>query len=425
MDSLSKDSALVTGVLDIKQRSLSLGKHKYLGSIGNRIGSCASGALTLGQNIYRSFAQDEFPGVYYPEYSINRHPRLRYVMYGSRAPLLWSSRQDAALYHFVNRPIFIPSARKQGFVLEPNDHILSFCNTFVPHLPAEAIKNASVIFDNLIEKGLRGLLVNPRTGLIQQLGLYLPDYAKDLLLPYEDARCVNRVTVQQLLERQRVLQDLSYSPRICVLAAGWIAKHISALVYAYVNRPRKAHLTLCVPDLPRDLELLLSESGNSYSVIRSAPLSCQQKHSILEESDISVSLTSIDGGSNALEGMEYGHAIITNRYHRTAQFANTSNAIIVQMGSNYYDLGSWGIEWQNVQEFVRHTPYLRDPLNRQYLDDFISQLDESITTLLGDRDLLASLQYASLDMAYKRSCEVSNQAIRNTYIDLVGKASFV
>lgn len=405
----------VTGILD----NISFSNHssfRFINSLNNRFSASCRSVCSYAQGYFRDILNHDYPSVYYPEYAYMRHPRLRHVMYGSHAPLFWRSRQAANIYHFVNRPHFIPSKNKAGFLIEPNDHILSFCNTFRYHKPCDAIRRASSILESLIDIGMKGLLVNTKTGLFDQFNYYLPNHAKNLLIHYDDARCINMLTFDQLKKKQIQVYDPNYQPKIVVLSAGWIIKHISSIVHAYVARPRKAHLILCVPDLPLHLERVLQESDNKFTLIKSSPLPSAQKDFILRNSDISIALTSVDGGSNALEGIEYGHALITNHYHRSPQFASPNNALFCELGSNYYELGLWGEQWQNVSEFMESIPYLRDPLDIQSITSHIESLDNALSILLEQRDKLAKMQLASLHLAVNQSVELSNHNLRNIYM---------
>ena len=195
---------------------------------------------------------------------------------------------------------------------------------------------------------------------------------------------------------------------ICLIS-DYKIKALKLLLDAWSKLDRKSKLILVCHNLPKNIMSIL-EKDRSIKIFRKKILRGALRDRLFKESSVSIALTHIDGGANAFEGIEYGHAIITNDNHRASSLVSNDNGYIVPFKNKYYEVGRYGIEWDSFDEYLKIVE--DDYLNGKY-EESITILSKYMQEFIDNPTVLLSMRRKSLELANINSYENSNIAIRN------------
>lgn len=325
-------------------------------------------------------------------------------MYGTCAPVEWCNYKDAKLAHYLQFPL----ETKIPYVIEPNDQILTLAGFFGAKTPRQALARVDDIKELMATKNFRGLLVG-NDGLVEQYKYYFGTEQIDKLIIYPHMRCLPQASMSDI-DAKKNKQDITF----LFLASDYKNKSVNVLLNAWLNANglKASRLILACPNIPKDVLTKLKGVG-SVEVVAEGPLSVKTKRRLLLQSDISICLTHIDGGANVFEGLQYGHAVITNQFHRSQYLISNNNGFEIQYPNYYYKLGEYGIRYNGINEFIK---IVDDDMTQGRYDDAVSELTKVIQKYIDYPDLRFEHSRASLELAWRESVWASNNKLTEIYL---------
>jgi hypothetical protein len=368
-----------------------------------RLSKLVDFCLEKRQNYLRDVSTTRAP-VYYHQYRLATHPYIKERMYGTCAPVEWCNYKDAKLAHYLQFPV----ETKIPYVIEPNDQILTLASFFGAKTPRQALARVDDIKELMATKNFRGLLVG-NDGLVDQYKYYFGTEQIDKLIIYPHMRCLPQVSMSDLHAKKNK-QDITF----LFLASDYKNKSVNVLLNAWLNSDglKASRLILACPNIPKDVLAKLKSVG-SVEVVAEGPLSVKTKRRLLLQSDISICLTHIDGGANVFEGLQYGHAVITNQFHRSQYLISNNNGFEIQYPNYYYKLGEYGIRYNGINEFIK---IVDDEMAKGGYDDAVSELTKVIQKYIDYPDLRFEHSRASLELAWRESVWASNNKLTEIYL---------
>jgi hypothetical protein len=341
--------------------------------------------------------------VFYHLQSLNTHPYIAERMYGDCAPIVWSNYADADVAHFLQRPENI----EKPYFVEPNDQILTPGVYFGARTPFEIIKRLDDIKSLIASDNLKGLLIG-EDGLEAQFVHYFGTELIHKLYKYPQMRCIPRKRPEEIKRHA----DENGRHFVC-LASDYKLKAIDLLIESWLNvrQLRGATLTIACPNIPQD-ELEKIKSVTSIYIIKEAPLSAKTKKTLLSSADISICLTHVDGGANAWEGIEYGHPIITNTYHRSDYLTKNQNGAVIEFPNQFYRLGEYGFRFNSIEDYMTN---VGSETRQGSYDAAKTSLTETIQRYVNQPDLVYEQSLKSLQLAHEQSVAKSNERLLEIY----------
>lgn len=341
--------------------------------------------------------------VYYHLQSLNTHPYIAERMYGDCAPLAYSNYPDADLAHFLQQPEKIT----KPYFVEPNDQILTLGVYFGAKKPFEIIKKLDDIKSLIASSNFKGLLIG-EDGLEAQFVHYFGTELIHKLYKYPQMRCVPKKTFEQI----KCHADQT-GRHFVFLASDCKLKAIDLLIEAWLNvrQLNGAILTIACPNIPEN-ELDKIKSVKSIKIMKEAPLSAKTKKILLSSADISICLTHVDGGANAWEGIEYGHPILTNTYHRSDYLTKNLNGVIIDFPNQFYRLGEYGFRFNSIEEYMAN---VESEVRQGKYDAAKLSLTEQIQNYINDPNLVYRQSIKSLQLACEQSVVKSNERLLEIY----------
>jgi hypothetical protein len=355
------------------------------------------------QQSHQALSSQSALTVYYHLQSLNTHPYIAERMYGDCAPLAWSNYSDAHVAHFLQRP---ESINKPYFV-EPNDQILTPGVYFGARNPFEIIKRLDDIKSLIESDNFKGLLIG-EDGLEAQFIHYFGTELIHKLYKYPQMRCIPRKKPEEL----KCHADQN-GRQFIFLASDYKLKAIDLLIESWLNvrQLNGATLTIACPNIPLN-ELDKLKSVKSIKIIKEAPLSPKIKKILLSNADISICLTHVDGGANAWEGLEYGHPIITNTYHRSDYLTKNQNGVVIDFPNQFYRLGEYGFRFNSIEDYMANVEF---EMGEGKYDAAKVSLSEKIQAYIDHPELVYEQSVKSLQLAHDQSVIKSNERLLEIY----------
>ena len=350
--------------------------------------------------------QNAQPSVYYHYYGRYTHPHIRQRMYGKNAPVNWQNFESAQIAHFLQKP----ESTIKPYLIEPNDHILTIGTMFGTVKPAELIKRIPDILEIIASKNFKGFLLGP-DGLADQFQYYFgSEYASKLMF-YPQGRSIPKVGFNSL---ELIDVNVFKTPvKFICLAGNYQIKAVDILIDAWLSIEHLygATLTIACPDIPEPMLKRLAQI-DSIKIIPVAPLNNKLKAELLNQAEVSIGLTHTDGGVNLIEGMEYGHAVITNTNHRSEFFVKIKNGYIINFPNEYYKMGCYGVTYNSVAEYLRLVE--KDKKDGKY-EGSKQELAKAIISYIENPTLLRQHFLATLAAIEEQSVCKSNAALLKIY----------
>jgi hypothetical protein len=341
--------------------------------------------------------------VYYHLQSLNTHPYIAERMYGDCAPVAWSNYFDAKVAHFLQQP---ENVTKPYFV-EPNDQILTPGVYFGAKKPFEIIKRLDDIKGLIASPNFKGLLIG-EDGLEKQFVHYFGTDLIHKLHKYPQMRCIPRLKPGEI----KCKPD-QVGRHFLFLASDYKLKAIDLLIESWLGI-RKLHggiLTIACPNIPV-FELDKIKSIQSIKIIKEAPLSAKTKKKLLSCADISICLTHVDGGANAWEGIEYGHPIITNTYHRSDYLTKNQNGVVIDFPNQFYRLGEYGFRFNSIGDYMAN---VKTDIRQGKYDEAKKSLTDIMQNYIEHPELVYDQSLKSLQLAFEQSVTKSNERLLEIY----------
>lgn len=344
--------------------------------------------------------------VYYNYHHNLTHPYIRERMYGAHAPTPWATQKNALISHFLA----YPEDTNVAHVLEPNDHILTPACIFGARTAEDLTASTDRLKEYISSKQCRAILIGDDQ-LESQYTHYLGNFHREKLVIFPQMRCIPRRSPDEIRAH-------TTPPVFLFLASDFHTKAVSVALRAWRQRKQslKGTLLLACPFVP-DAFRRMVRGDSSVHLIPEAPLSSHRKRQLLAAADVTLAFTHTDGGANAWEGLEWGHAIITNTYHRSKYITRNGNGIVIPFKHEVYSLDSFG-KTHNDTIFTGFRTYLemvRKDEERGDYDEATSRTSDAINEYITDREKLVSHQQASLILAWQESIWASNSKLLDTY----------
>jgi len=362
--------------------------------------------LFIPQFIRRVIYRNKRYKVFYPYYTSYTHPYIKERMYGKNAPVNWCTLNSANLIHSLQ----IPPANSNGkcLLIEPNDQILTLGGYFGALNPKQCLEKIPEIKNLLSNDLLKGILIG-NDGLYDQFRYYFGDEYLRKLIIFPMMRCLPKYTVDNF--KKKILQN-NKKCDFLFLASSFEIKAVKLVIDAWrMSPPINSTLYLVCNDIPVSYLDILSNI-KSVKVIKQIPVNPKVKKKLFEICSVSIAVTHIDGGGNAYEGIEYGHAIITNNFHRGRYLISNNNGIEVSFKNKFYEPGKYGISWNSFEEYLA---IVNKDIEDGFYDNSVKDISEAINLLNSNREKLNLMRINSIEYAYKESIKESNKALRNIY----------
>lgn len=346
------------------------------------------------------------PSVYYHYYGRYTHPHIRQRMYGKYAPVNWQNFESAQIAHFLQKP----ESTSKPYLIEPNDHILTIGTMFGTVKPSELIKRIPDILEIIASKNFKGFLLGP-DGLADQFQYYFGSEYANKLMFYPQARSIPKIGFNSLGLAD--LKATNTAVKFICLAGNYQIKAVDILIDAWLSiaHLNDATLTIVCPNIPEPMLKRLAKIA-SIKIIPIAPLKDQLKARLLSQADVSIGLTHTDGGVNMIEGMEYGHAVITNTNHRSTYFAKIKNAHVINFPHEYYKNGSYGVIYDSVSEYLS---LVGEAKRTGEYEDSKQELAKAVTSYIENPELLREHSRSSRTAIEEQSVWKSNAALLKIY----------
>lgn len=371
-----------------------------------RIGLAMDWLSLRAQKTVRHIKQNTQPAVYYHYYGRYTHPHIRQRMYGKHAPVSWQNFESAQIAHFLQKP----ESTSKPYLIEPNDHILTIGTMFGTVKPSELIKRIPDILEIISSHNFRGFLLGP-DGLADQFQYYFgSEYASKIMI-YPQARSIPKIGFNALGPTE--LKVSSAAVKFICLAGNYHIKAVDILIDAWLSiaHLNDARLTIVCPDIPEAMLKRLTHI-DSINIIPIAPLKDQLKAHLLSEADVSIGLTHTDGGVNMIEGMEYGHAVITNTNHRSTYFTKIQNGHVINFPHEYYKNGRYGVMYDSLPEYLR---LVDEAKHAGEYEDSKQELVKAIMSYIENPALLRQHSRNSCVAIEEQSVPKSNAALLKIY----------
>lgn len=341
--------------------------------------------------------------VYYNLRSIYTHPYIRARMYGHCAPVHWANYDDAVVSHFLQKPERV----EKPYLVEPNDQILTLGVYFGAKTPFEIIKRLDDIKALIASKNFKGILIGD-DGLADQFHYYFGSDLIHKLYKYPQMRCIPQVSSTELRSKQK-----NSGLKFIFLASDSKLKATDLLIesWSQVQRLNGASLTIACSNLT-SAEISKVKKIPSISIVNEAPLSEKRKRHLLAMSDISICLTHVDGGANAFEGIEYGHAIITNTYQRSSYLTKNKNGVVVHFPNEFYRVGQYGVRFNSISDYLDNVAL---EVRQGKYDDSMQSLAQKIQMYVDYPAIVHEHSERSLELAHQESVQRSNEHLMKIY----------
>lgn len=350
------------------------------------------------------------PKVYYHYHSRYTHPHIRDRMYGQNAPVQWQNYNVAAVAHFLQKPENV----SKPYLIEPNDHILTMGHLFGAQKPSELIKRIDDIKEIISSDNFKGFLLGP-DGLIDQFRYYFGDQYSTKIKLYPQGRSLPKVDLNwwELKKSSPIKRSINF---IC-LAGDYRIRAVDMLIESWlsINQLNNAKLVIVCPNIPISILQSLS-TIESIKVIPKAPLTLSLKKALLSSADVSIALTHIDGGANIIEGMEYGHPIITSTSHRSVFISKSQNGLVIDFPNEYYKMGLYGVAYDSWAEYMQLVE--RDNKAGGY-DGAKQRLASAIKSYIENSDQLLAHSHKTLLAISEQSVQKSNSILLKIYNEAI------
>jgi hypothetical protein len=331
-------------------------------------------------------------------------------MYGVNAPVKWSNIKSSKLIHSLQMPPI--NTYDLPFLIEPNDQILTLSVYFGAKTPKECVEKVNDVKLFLKNENLKGILIG-NDGLLNQFKYYFGEEYLNKIIIFPQMRCIPKYNLDYFKDK---ILNPSNNCDFLFLASSFEIKAVSLVIDAWEMKiPVNSKLYIVCTGIPKDI---LNKVANisSIIIIDEAPINDKLKSNLFKTCSVTISLTHIDGGANAFEGIEYGHAIITNNFHRGKYLVGNNNGIEIEFKNKYYDPGKYGVLWNSFDDYLK---IVNVDIDNGYYEKSVQEISKALNILNSDKVLLNNMRIKSLEYAYMESLDESNKALKNIYKKII------
>ena len=330
-------------------------------------------------------------------------------MYGRYQPLEWSTESMCKVRHVMQYDAKAQNC-KTPVIIEPNDNGWTPLLTFGWKPGIDEKEYINKTFDYLMSDSVSSLLVSD--DVLEQLIHVFGDNITSKCRKYIAMRC-DPVESSEVDARLSSLESNKRKLRFLAIASDYNIKCVDYIINAWKRSEcENSELTIVIPPHQRSLVGELDGyCGNSIRVIHKAPLHRSLLKRLLRNHDISVCLTWADGGANAFEALEYGHAVITTEYHRSSYICSKQNGIVISKPCSFYDIDNYNKSWTNLSEYMA---YVKKSTSGYY-PPMIDELVNSFRRLSDDMRLVREMSLRSHLLSIEESFIGANSYLRKYY----------
>ena len=323
--------------------------------------------ISLVQQIFKRSRVTTSPKVFFRYKNFRTH--LGFNSYYHSPPVSWSNWRNAELIHWINYPSIIDN---RPFIIESNDHPLAAGAWKKPvEEPWQVLKNIDYAHKVYNHPNCRAILI-PCEGFRQLFSYYFPgEFEKKLLISPLGITCEPKL----IDWKTRELIPITFA----CLASDYTRKGVDLVLKAWlsIEKPKGVRLILACANIPENI-LKTIKGDTSILVIPKPRLSKEEKDQILRNSHISLAPTHIHGGTNVMEGIEYGHAPILFDYHLRAF---DSLSLKVPVPYHFYTPEKYGKEWKTFSEFFN---FLQKDKQSGQFDITVDKLIQTIKEIMNN-----------------------------------------
>jgi hypothetical protein len=367
--------------------------------------------LKLYQYLFREFSylfisKKNDIRVFFDYYKNYTHPYHKKRFYGKNAPLLWSNLKSSKVVHCIQKSS--PRFKGKKIIVEPNDHVLVLGVSLGIHNPSDLVRRSNEINDYIVSSNISKVLVG-NNELINHAKYYFSENALKKFFIYPSMACEIKVNEQQLKEKNQSLCGRKI--KFLSIASDFKVKAVELLLEAFMDFQILDELTLVCHNVPNYLKSRILKTKNIF-LVEDLPLSDKKKKQLYLNSDVYINLTYIDGGTVAVNALEYGLPIITYTYHRGKGFVDNKNGILLSEPMKYYDPLGYGIKWNSMEEYLLKVDILKKKGGYQKVQ---KELINAVKFYEKEPLEILNQGIKSLEYAKKNSLTVSNQVLRSLY----------
>jgi hypothetical protein len=340
----------------------------------------------------------------YQHINLDLHPWFnRYYKY---PPIKYCNFNQANIYHWISYPDIM---NNKPFIVEPNDHPLSVVGALKGGFsePKDIIKNRQKAIDLVYLNPACKKIIVESSGQLELFERYCPE----ILYKCEILR-IGTIPKKNYLKTQNQKKSLVF---LC-LASDFKKKAIDLILDSWFNFPdkKKHKLVIACPNIPKNY--MEKAKGENIKIILKAPLSEVEKDELHRNADIAIGPLHIDGGSNLLEGMEYGLPFITMRSQRSNDQMLNNSGIVVDVPFYFYDKG-YGLEWPTWDSFYM---LLEEAKSRGEFDKTKQGFIDAFTFFSQNPDKISEMSEGSYDLATNEySLKKRNKRLKEIYQEIL------
>ncbi|WP_340251840.1 hypothetical protein [Roseobacter sp. HKCC-CH-9208] len=153
-----------------------------------------------------------------------------------------------------------------------------------------------------------------------------------------------------------------------------------------------AKLYVVCPNVPHWARNKYSTT-NSIIFVNGGPINPSLKHKLYSDCDVSIALTHSHGGGVIAEALEYGHVIISAKWHCSAYEAVTRS---IEMPYYFYEPNMYGKKWKTLSEFKE---LLETDKRSGVFDNVIQDLASEILRYATDHEITNTTRLRNLNCA--------------------------
>lgn len=346
---------------------------------------------------------------YYPYATLWTHPRIKSRWYGKTvSPFNYSNYRLAKVTYHIQAAHTLDDGKQK--IIEPNDHVLTLCLPFAAtNKPSALIDAIPTTRDWLASSEVLAVTIGKHEKEMRnQFERYFGDELSTKLVEINLKRLVKGFSHQRrddiLQKCEAALGKISF----VFLASSWDLKGVNLVVEAWrwADLGDAAELYIISPPPKLNPVEKLSRLPRNVTYISKSPIGPKAKKKILELCDVTIAITHVDGGANAWEGLEHGHAIITNNFHRASSLIYNNNGFSVDFPNAFYDVGRYGVEWNSISEYINLVEKMEQTGG---YNDSLLELGTLMRRYVSDRTLLLHQRQRSFEICDHESLTRGNE----------------
>ncbi len=344
--------------------------------------------------------------VFFEYYNHFTHPYFKKRYYGERAPLSWTDLKSSKIVHCIQQ--CSPKYKEKKIIIEPNDHVLVIGASLGIYKPSELVMRSNEISNFIASSAISRVLIG-NNEIFNHAKIYFSNSALKKFFIYPEFSCVPKVNEFYIEEKKKNFSNRKI--RFLSIASDFKKKAVDLLIDAFIESKVSSELTLVCHNVPDHFKKKVFKNKNIY-LIEDIPLTEKKKDRLYRNSDVYINTTHIDGGTVAVNALEYGLPIITHTYHRGKSYVENGNGFLLNEPMKYYEPKNYGINWNSINDYLEQVKILKNSGGYAHVQNqFINCLKhyEKQPRDIFDHGIL------SLKLAKNNNLEKSNQILIDLY----------